>query len=297
MPVRFVFLTDTHHHPNAPKDFGAPKMLTRSHEIHRAIPPAVNALAPEFIVHGGDLLCGGGSFELPREAYLQSIDEVAETFSNFQAPFYCVPGNHDCDAQEGSLDAFARAFTLPNPLTIVDAAPRLRLALANIYHTCNPIETNTGIWTDALDEALREAAQKALEDRCALILFVHTWILPAEDEGKALVQNSDRLLDTLTQSPAIIAAFTGHRHRNRITYYRDFLVLDTACLIGYPLGFREVHLSDDGTFTTTFHTLDLPDLLQASYDRSAPEANNIWNSGPLDRNTEVFLSRLKETWR
>ncbi|MCZ6632506.1 MAG: metallophosphoesterase [bacterium] len=296
MPVRFVFLTDTHHHPNAPKDFGAPKMLTRSHEIHRAIPPAVNALAPDFIVHGGDLLCGGGSFELPRKAYLQSIHEVAETFSNFQAPFYCVPGNHDCDAQKGSLDAFARAFTLPEPLTIVDAAPRLRLALANIYHTCNPIETNTGIWSDALDDALREAAQKALNDCCALILIVHTWILPAEDEGKALVQNADLLIDTLTQSPAIIAAFTGHRHRNRITYYRDFLVLDTACLIGFPLGFRQICLLDDGYFHTTFHQLDLPDLIQASYDRSPPEANNRWQGEIPDRDTEIFLPRLKALW-
>ena len=63
---------------------------------------------------------------------------------------------------------------------------------------------------------------------------------------------------------------------DRITAYRDYLVVDTACLIGFPLGYRSVELSDDGFFKTRFHTLDLPDLMQASYDRSTPEENWVW---------------------
>ena len=64
MPVRFAFLTDTHHYPDAPENFGAPKMLTRSQEVLDAIPPALNTQAFDFVVHGGDFLCGGGSFNL-----------------------------------------------------------------------------------------------------------------------------------------------------------------------------------------------------------------------------------------
>ena len=45
MPIRFAFLTDTHHYPDAPEDYGAPKMLTRSQEVLDAIPPALNAQA------------------------------------------------------------------------------------------------------------------------------------------------------------------------------------------------------------------------------------------------------------
>ena len=30
MPVRFAFLTDTHHYPDAPENFGAPKMRRKS---------------------------------------------------------------------------------------------------------------------------------------------------------------------------------------------------------------------------------------------------------------------------
>ncbi len=297
MPVNFVFLTDTHHYPNAPEDYGAPKMLTRSREVLDAIVPPINALDPDFIVHGGDLLCGGGSFDLPQATYLKSIDEVADAFAGFRAPAYYIPGNHDCDAQNGSFEPLARKFPIPDTLTVVDAAPRLRLALANIYHQCNPIEESSGIWTADLDCALREAAAKASEDRCALILVLHTWVLPSYEAGKGILKGADTLLETLTTHPAVVALFTGHRHINRIRMYRDFLIVDTACLIGFPLGFRQVRLCDNGAFATTFHQLDLPDLLQASYDRSTPEANNRWHGELHDRNTEILLPRLKDIWR
>ena len=78
MSTRFVFVTDSHYYPDALKDFGAPKMLTRGRPVIEAVVPAVNALQPDFIVHGGDLLCCGSSFELPRETFLRSIGEVAE---------------------------------------------------------------------------------------------------------------------------------------------------------------------------------------------------------------------------
>ena len=73
MAVRFVVLADTHYHPTAPKDFSSQKLLTRGPEILAATVPAVNALSPEFIVHVGDLLCGGGSFELSRNQYDRSL--------------------------------------------------------------------------------------------------------------------------------------------------------------------------------------------------------------------------------
>ena len=80
MSVRFALLTDSHYHPQATEDYGAPKMLTHGREVLAAIPAAVNALAPDFVVHAGDLLCGGSSFDLPSELYEESVDEVANVF-------------------------------------------------------------------------------------------------------------------------------------------------------------------------------------------------------------------------
>jgi hypothetical protein len=177
MSAHFAFITDSHYHPAAEKDYGAPKMLTQSRTVLDAIVPAINGCDPEFIVHGGDLLCGGGSFAMPYEVYLQAIADVGDAFDKFAAPAYYIPGNHDCDAQEGSFEAFAQRFPIPQTLDIVEAAPRLRLALANIYPV-SPLENSGGTWTAEHDQLLRQGAAQAQQDGCALILFIHPWIFP-----------------------------------------------------------------------------------------------------------------------
>ena len=158
------------------------------------------------------------------------------------------------------------------------------------------LSKGSGVWTDALDDALRAAAAQALADGCALLLVLHTWILPDFDWDRGVVEGTTRLVKTLDESPAIVAAFTGHRHINRITAYRDYLVVDTACLIGFPLGYRCVTLSADGFFKTRFHTLNLPDLLRDSYDRSTPEENRVWEGHIPDRDVDILLPRLRALW-
>ena len=292
MPIRFALLTDSHYHPQAEHDYGAPKMLTHSREILDSIPDAVNALHPDFVVHAGDLLCGGSSFDLPTHLYERSVDEVADVLASIEAPFYCVPGNHDCDAQSGSMEGFARRFALPNPLTTVDVGPRLRLALANVYHDCNGVEEGSGIWTDVLDEHLRTAARDAERDSCVLMLVLHTWVLPDHTPNRGVIKRVETLIETLISHRAIAAVFTGHRHLNRIRMYRDIIVIDTACIVGFPLGFRLVELDDDGLLKTRFHTLPLPELNAASYARSSAWENERWQGEIHDRDTEILLPRL-----
>ncbi|MEE2833688.1 MAG: hypothetical protein VYD18_15120, partial [Candidatus Latescibacterota bacterium] len=62
--IDFVVLGDSHYHPTAQRDFSAPKMLTRAREVLDASVPAINDASPDFILHNGDLLCGGDSFDL-----------------------------------------------------------------------------------------------------------------------------------------------------------------------------------------------------------------------------------------
>ena len=179
---------------------------------------------------------------------------------------------------------------------MIDGAPRLRLALANVFHQVDVNENGTGVWSEALDGALRSAADRALADGYARLLFLHTWVLPDYEGKGGLVENAERLRNTLDHCPAIVAVFTGHRHINRITAHRDYLVVDTACLIGYPLGFREITLSENGYFATHFHALDLAQLIEDSYDRSTLEQNRVWQGQIYDRENEILVPRLKEIW-
>ena len=300
MTMRFVFVADSHYHPNAEKDFGPPKMLTHSREVLDAMVPAINSIRPDFVVHGGDLLCGGGAFEIPWDTYLQSVEDVAQAVAKFEVPAYYVPGNHDCDAEQGTFAPLAERIHIPELLDVVDVGPRLRLALVNIFQE-NPLEEASGVWTDALDEALAQSAEQASTDHCALILVLHSWVLPGfvapgEDPGTGIVKGANRLIETVARQPSIVAIFTGHRHLNRIRMYRDFLIVDTACLIGFPMGFREIHLKEDGYLVARFHQLDLPQVLQASYDRSSLEVNDRWQGEVHDRDTEILLPRLREVW-
>jgi 3',5'-cyclic AMP phosphodiesterase CpdA len=293
---RFVFLTDTHYWSGAPADFGAPKMLTLGRPIHEALVSAVNTLEPDFILHGGDFLCGGGSFDLDPDVYHRSIDEVKQMFGGFRAPFYGIPGNHDCDAQTWRFDAFQAAFGTPDVLDVDSVSPSLRIARANVFLG----DTKTfgaGEWTDQHDERLRAADSQATKDGVPLVLCLHTWLLPSApvppgEDGGGCVKNASRLLNTVSECASIVAVFTGHRHLNRITAYRDFLIVDTACVIGYPFGFREVTLSDDGWFSTRFHRLDVPEVMAAYRLRDDIENDTRWEGQPHDCNRDVMIPRL-----
>ena len=179
-------------------------------------------------------------------------------------------------------------------------APRLRLALANIYQA-NPMEVGSGEWTEDLDTALAEAGRQALADGCAVILVLHPWVLPGfappEAPNQGLVEGAERLIETVSRQPAVVAVFTGHRHLNRIRMYRDFLIVDTACLIGFPHGVpRDPPGGGRVAHGEVWRQLDLPDVLQASRERSSPEINDRWQGEPHDRETEVLLPRLRALW-
>jgi hypothetical protein len=112
-------------------------------------------------------------------------------------------------------------------------------------------------------------------------------------EAPGVILEGRRIRETIKTHPALSMILTGHYHRNRISLFHDCLILDTACLIGYPMGFREIWIEEDGTFRTRFHRLDLPDVLKTSYARSTPEENAVWAGRPEDRDAEMSLPR----WR
>lgn len=294
MSIRFVVVTDTHYHPTALRDWGAPKMLTRSREVLDATVPAINAVDADFIIHGGDLVCGGGSFDLSTTDYERSVRDVAEAYSHLQAPIHYVPGNHDGDAQTGSFQALFEAFPMPRLLDVIDVAPGMRIALVNLYH----IDPLIGRWTTALDEALRNADADAVRDGCALLLVLHEWLVPGhlrpdDAPDKGCVEEAARLRETLCACSSVVATFSGHRHVNRLRLWRDIVIVDTACLIGHPLGFREIALHDDGFLEARFHVLPCPDLLAASQSRSTREMNERYSGEQMDRDTVLLAPRLQ----
>ena len=296
MTIRFAFFSDTHHFPDAPHNFGAPKMLTRSKEVLDILPSVINAENFDFVIHGGDIVCGGSSFNIPNNIYTRSLKEAAATFDQINAPFFSVPGNHDCDPNSWTYDEYGEYFNVHSPITIIDVAPKLRLALANIFFNVDVKQNGSGVWTEEMDKSLRETASQSLQEHTAIILILHSWVIPGEDGNNGLISNAQELLQTIDECPSISIVFTGHRHMNRISEYNDCLIIDTACLIGFPLGYREVILSESGNFTTRFHRLKLPELIEDSRNRSTDIENRLWEGTIYDREKQSIISRLHNVW-
>ena len=153
------------------------------------------------------------------------------------------------------------------------------------------------VWSEALDGALREAATNAWRERVPLFLVLHSWVLPNYEDQGGVVENWEQAVETVTQCPAVVAVLTGHRHINRVRMVRDFLLVDTACLIGFPVGWRELTLEDDGMLTGRFHQLDLPGFIQASRERTTAEACDRYQGECTDRDFSVLLPRVRELRR
>ena len=294
--TRFVFLTDTHYWPNAPADYGAPKMLTQGRTIHEAMVSAINALEPDFVLHGGDFLCGGSSFDLPTDVFEESIRDTRGYYDQIQSPFYAVPGNHDCDGQTWSFDSFHAVYDTDFILRLDDIGETLRVGRANVF--LGDTKTHgTGQWMDEHDLLLREANSSAKAAGKSIILCLHTWVLPDTQtepgsHGQGCVVDAKRLLDTISACESVVLVLTGHRHLNRISAYRDFLIADTSCLIGYPFGFREITLTDDGWFKSRFHRLSVPDAMDAYLNRDNAGEDAHWEGQPHDQDSDILIPRL-----
>jgi len=99
---------------------------------------------------------------------------------------------------------------------------------------------------------LRAADAQAKADGVVLFLILHSWIHPGVDAAptSGIITKTKRLQATMAACSTVAATFSGHRHANRVRLFRDYVCIDTARLIGYPLGFREITVTDDGWLTS-----------------------------------------------
>ena len=62
------------------------------------------------MIHGGDIVCGGDSFEMPPSHYQIALDHAQMMGDQLSAPIYYMPGTHDLDPQNGDKDLYLQRF-------------------------------------------------------------------------------------------------------------------------------------------------------------------------------------------
>jgi 3',5'-cyclic AMP phosphodiesterase CpdA len=208
---------------------------------------AANALRPEFVVMGGDMVDDPAS-----EAQLETVLRITAELDS-SIPMFWVPGNHDIAADtvrptRHSIDKYRESF---GPDYYGFDHGEARFLILNTVVIGSPQQVPEELaeqlaWFEwEVDRAREREAQVVLFGHHPLFLSHPNeadsyWNLPRE--------RREPLLDIIHRG-RIKNAFAGHWHRNSVAWDGDFEMV-TSGPVGYPLGddpsgFRIVRVNHD----------------------------------------------------
>jgi predicted phosphodiesterase len=176
---------------------------------------------PAFLYLCGDVIYYNGQA-------VDYYDQFYEPYVHYPAPIVAIPGNHDGDALdpsiEPSLSAFVANFCSPTPVHSPDArdVERLTMTQPNVYWTLlTPVLTIVGIYTNVPEGGEVDATQAAwlageLRDAppaLPLAVSLHHPIYSADvfhGGSKKMAALLDTATATAGRSPDVV--LTGHVH-------------------------------------------------------------------------------------
>jgi 3',5'-cyclic AMP phosphodiesterase CpdA len=209
---------------------------------------AVNALRPDFVLIGGDMVDDPNSED--------QYDEFMRITSRIDPaiPVHWVPGNHDVATDtvvptRHSLDHYRAAFG-PDYYSF-DVGP-LRVVAMNTVVIDHPEEVPDE-WESQFDFLTTNLELAAAEERTVVLaghhpLFKHD---PDEDDDYwNLPRERRRPILDLAARHRVPMALAGHWHRNAEAAAGALQMITTGA-VGYPLGddpsgFRVIELTDEG---------------------------------------------------
>ena len=293
IPFKFAFITDTHLYPNAPQNFaGGLQQQEKSYALYEKLIEQLNDFDPAFVVHGGDIVCGGQSFDMSAEEYVVALNIAKSLGERLNMPCYYIPGNHDLNPETGSKDMYLERFGINGMGSVSFVKENIRFILMDAQEvpedlTYGYVSTNQLAW---IERELKKAADYN-ED---IIFFSHQLPFPnVEFQGiGSRIANSAEILEVVAPfEKQILGFFCGHQHLNRVFREQGFLCIVTSGIICYPMMWRQVHVHPDRVEVKSV-PVDLPEVLAAS-EAINPD-NNLYLSGrPRDR--EFTIRRKNES--
>lgn len=289
-PFKFAFITDTHLYPNAPQNFaGGLQQQLNSLALYERVIEQINEFDPAFVVHGGDIVCGGNSFDMSSEKYVEALNTAHSLGEKLTAPIYYIPGNHDLDPETGSKVSYLECFGINNRGSTSFAEDNVRFILMDTQEvpedlTHGYVSTNQLAW---VERELKKAADYGEE----IIIFTHQLPFPSvEFQGVgSRVANSAEILEVVAPfERQIIGFFCGHLHLNRVFREQGLLCIITSGVICYPMMWRQVHVYPDRVEVRSV-PVDLPEVYALS-EAVNPDNNPYLSGRPRDQ--EFTIPRI-----
>ena len=287
---KFAFITDTHLYPSAPQNFASGlQQQKKSLLLYEKLVEQLNAFDPAFVIHGGDIVCGGKSFGMSAEEYEDALDTAQRLGQRINAPVYYMPGNHDLHPETGAKDSYLARFGINGMGSTCFVHENIRFILMDSQEvpedlTHGYISTNQLAWVERELKRARDYDQN-------VFIFSHQLPFPnVEFQGVgSRVANSAEILEVITPfDRQILAFFCGHLHLNRVFREQGMLCIVSSGIICYPMMWRQVLVYPD-RIDVRSETVDLPDVLAES-EAVAPD-NNPYLLG-RDRDLNFSISRF-----
>lgn len=289
-PLKFAFITDTHLYPNAPKNFaGGLQQQVNSLALYEKLVEQINVFDPAFVIHGGDIVCGGNSFDMSAEEYVDALHTAKSLGEQLNAPCYYIPGNHDLDPETGSKLSYLEQFGINGMGSTSFAKENIRYILLDSQEvpedmTHGYISTNQLAWVE------REL-KKAIDYGEEIFFFSHQLPFPSvEFQGiGSRIANSAEILEVVAPfEKQILGFFCGHLHLNRVFREQGLLCIVTSGIICYPMMWRQVYVHPDKIDVISVK-VDLPDVCAES-EAANPDNNPYLSGRPRDR--EFTIQRM-----
>ena len=305
--LTFLVLTDTHVHVQSnDKDWDCSWntiLNTRGAEILSVFVEDANAVAPDFVVHCGDLT------NVSDEASYRAASEI---LSGLKCPLYFTPGNHDtyhpgCRRLAAELlgsddSGLTRVVRIGGwRLILVDAVCWLNKD-GSVREDYVPGQSEDIIAPDSELEAVR--AELDRDSATPTLCFTHPVLklrregypVSSDREGKPVEGGTmmmdgeegyaSRLTTILDSCRCVKAVFYGHGHwhdclpPNPDNGQDGTLYCQTAGLAEFPCEYRRVQVGSNRIGVETM-TLSRGDFAELSY---IPARGNLWPQGrPTDR--------------
>ena len=262
---KFAFITDTHLYLNAPRNFaGGLQQQKNSLALYEKLVEQLNAFDPAFVVHGGDIVCGGKSFDMSAEAYEAALDAAQQLGQRVNAPCYYIPGNHDLHPETGTKDAYLAHFGINGMGSVSFVHENIRFILLDSQEVPEDL-THGYISTNQLAWAERELKRARDYDE-EVFIFSHQLPFPnVEFQGiGSRIANSAEVLEIISPfDERILAFFSGHLHLNRVFREQGMLCIVSAGIICYPMMWKQVIVYSDRVEVNSM-TVDLPEAFAES---------------------------------
>ena len=286
---KFAFITDTHLYLNAPRNFaGGLQQQKQSLALYEKLVEQLNAFDPAFVIHGGDIVCGGKSFDMSGADYEATLDKAHELGQRIKAPCYYIPGNHDLHPETGSKDAYLARFGINGMGSLSFVHENIRFILLDSQDVPEDL-THGYISTNQLAWAEREL-KRAGDYNEEVFIFSHQLPFPSvefQGVGSRIANSAEVLEITAPFDRQILAFFCGHLHLNRVFREQSMLCIVSSGIICYPMMWRQVWVYPDRV-DVRCEAVDLPEAFAES--EAVQPDNNPYLLG-RDRDMNISIQR------